>query len=73
MGRKFTVSNPSVRKPQQQASTRLFGAGIPRIQILTIAELLDGKKPDMPLVDVGAAFRPAPRERREGEQQELTI
>lgn len=45
----------------------------PRIQIMTIAELLDGKKPDMPLVDVGAAFRPAPRERQEGDQQELTV
>jgi site-specific DNA-methyltransferase (adenine-specific) len=45
----------------------------PRIQILTIAELLDGKRPDMPLIDVGAAFRAAPREMHEGDQQELTV
>jgi site-specific DNA-methyltransferase (adenine-specific) len=45
----------------------------PRIQILTIGELLDGKRPDMPLVDVAAAFRPAPRENQEGEQHELTV
>jgi hypothetical protein len=40
---------------------------------LTIAELLDGKRPDMPLVDIGAAFRGAPREKREGDQQELAV
>ncbi len=45
----------------------------PRIQILTIAELLDAKRPDMPLIDVAAAFRPAPKESREGEQHELTV
>jgi hypothetical protein len=43
------------------------------MQILTIAELLDGKRPDMPLIDVGAAFRSAPREKQEGDQQELTL
>jgi site-specific DNA-methyltransferase (adenine-specific) len=45
----------------------------PRIQILTIAELLDGKRPDMPLIDVAAAFKPAPKESQEGEQHELTV
>jgi hypothetical protein len=40
---------------------------------LRIAELLNGKRADMPLVDVAAAFRPAPRERQEGDQQELTV
>jgi site-specific DNA-methyltransferase (adenine-specific) len=47
----------------------------PRIQILTIGELLGGKRPDMPLVDVSAAFRQAPRERQEApeDQGELTI
>jgi site-specific DNA-methyltransferase (adenine-specific) len=37
----------------------------PRLQILTIAELLSGKRADMPLVDVGAAFKPVPRETQE--------
>lgn len=45
----------------------------PRVQILTVADLLDGKRADMPLVDVGAAFRSAPRENREGIQQELGV
>ena len=30
-------------------------------------------RPDMPLTDVGAAFRAAPREKQEGDQQELTV
>jgi hypothetical protein len=34
----------------------------PRIQILTVAELLGDKRPDMPLIDVGPAFRSAPQE-----------
>jgi hypothetical protein len=45
----------------------------PRIQILTIADLLDGKRPDMPPIDVGAAFRAAPCESQEGDQHELTV
>jgi hypothetical protein len=38
-----------------------------------IAELVGGKRPDMPLVDVAAAFQPAPRESQEGEQHELKV
>jgi hypothetical protein len=46
----------------------------PRLQILTIDELLAGKRPDMPLVDVAAAFRPAPREKGTPiDQGELTV
>jgi DNA modification methylase len=46
----------------------------PRLQILTVEELLSGKKPDMPLIDVSAAFKSPVRE-REGvvEQQKMTI
>ncbi|HEX6015908.1 MAG TPA: hypothetical protein VFY87_29730 [Geminicoccaceae bacterium] len=38
------------------------GRKVPKIQILTVSELLERKKrPQMPLVDAGA-FRKAPRE-----------
>ena len=39
-----------------------FGRTFPRLQILTLAELFQGKKPDIPYVDPGAAFRKAARE-----------
>ncbi len=41
----------------------------PKIQILTIQELFDGKQPNIPLVDA-SAFRKAPRE-SQGDQDEL--
>jgi site-specific DNA-methyltransferase (adenine-specific) len=34
----------------------------PRIQIITLAELFDGKRPRIPLVDASATFRAAARE-----------
>lgn len=38
------------------------GRSYPRLQILTLAELFQGRRPDIPLVDPGAAFRTAARE-----------
>ena len=38
------------------------GKSYPRLQILTLAELFGGKRPDIPLVDPAAAFRRAGRE-----------
>lgn len=38
------------------------GRSYPRLQIITLAELFGGKRPDIPLVDAGAAFRRAGRE-----------
>ncbi len=38
------------------------GRSYPRLQIITIAELFAGKKPDIPFVDPLAAFRRAARE-----------
>lgn len=76
MGLFSTLSPPT--EPMRIAATAagfyetLWGKH-PRIQILTIAELLDGKRPDMPLVDVGAAFRAASRERQEGDQPEPMV
>ena len=42
----------------------------PKIQILTIAELFSGKRPNIPLVDA-SAFKKAPREMEGGEQEKL--
>lgn len=38
------------------------GRSYPRLQILTLAELFRGRRPDIPLVDPAAAFRRATRE-----------
>ena len=38
------------------------GRSYARMQILTVDELFDGRRPDIPLVDPAAAFRSAPRE-----------
>ncbi len=38
------------------------GKTYPRLQIITLAELFRGKRPDLPLIDPGAAFRRAARE-----------
>ena len=43
----------------------------PKIQILTIDDLFNGKQPNIPLVD-SASFRKAPKE-SEGEQNSLTF
>ena len=34
----------------------------PRLQIITLAELFQGKRPRVPLIDAGATFRTAARE-----------
>jgi DNA modification methylase len=47
-----------------------FKGEYPRVQILTIRELLDGAKVRFPQMGVGATFKPAPRKGR-GEQQKL--
>lgn len=47
-----------------------FGRTYARLQILTLAELFQGKKPDIPLIDPSLAFRRAGRE-RDGAQHVL--
>jgi site-specific DNA-methyltransferase (adenine-specific) len=46
------------------------GRSYPRLQIITLAELFAGKRPDIPLVDSGAAFKRAGREQT-GRQEKL--
>ena len=42
----------------------------PKLQILTIAELFEGKQPNIPLID-SASFKKAPKEIEGGEQEKL--
>jgi DNA modification methylase len=55
--------------------SEVWGRKYPKVQLLTIAELLEGKRVDMPPIrQVGATFRKAPRAKdKQGEQQELEI
>ena len=43
---------------------------VPKIQIITLAELFQGKRPRIPLIDTAATFKTAPRERT-GKQGKL--
>jgi site-specific DNA-methyltransferase (adenine-specific) len=62
----FLTLAPATRPMEKEA----IGAGFytlgerqyPRLQIITIEEALHGKKPSIPLVDTGAAFKRAARE-----------
>ncbi len=53
--------------------SKTWGKKYPKIQLLTIAELLDGKKIDMPPIrQVGATFKKAVRHKAaDGEQLEI--
>ena len=43
------------------------GRSYPRLQILTLAELIEGKRPDIPYVDSSATFKRAAREETRGQ------
>jgi site-specific DNA-methyltransferase (adenine-specific) len=68
----------TLAEPTRQMRTEAVAAGfyetswgqkVPKIQILTVAELLEqGKRPQIPLVDAGA-FRKAPREHTSRDRQ----
>lgn len=49
----------------------LTGKSYPRLQILTLAELFAGKRPDIPYVDASAAFKRAARETTEAQARLL--
>ena len=53
----------------------LWGQKYPKIQLFTVAELLAGKKVEMPPIrQVGATFKKAPKAiEKQGEQQELQV
>ena len=69
----FLTLVPPTRPMEKEANSAGFytlgDRRYPRIQIITIEQALEGKKPAIPLVDSGAAFKKAPREA--GEQHRL--
>jgi site-specific DNA-methyltransferase (adenine-specific) len=63
----ITKSLPSGPMEREAAAVGRFhsettGKSYARLQILTLVDLFKGKRPDIPYVDPGAAFRQAPRE-----------
>ncbi|WP_375397832.1 DNA methyltransferase [uncultured Sphingomonas sp.] len=63
----LTLAMPTSAMEREAAAVGRFtaeatGRSYPRLQIITLAELFQGKRPDIPLVDPGAAFRKAGRE-----------
>ncbi|MGD1153503.1 MAG: DNA methyltransferase [Syntrophales bacterium] len=55
--------------------SELWGKKYPKVQLFTVAELLAGKRIEMPPIrQVGATFKKAPKvTKKEGEQQELQV
>ncbi|MET0308690.1 MAG: DNA methyltransferase [Sphingomonas sp.] len=64
----ITKSLPTSAMEKEAASVGRFedgwGRTYPRLQILTLAELFQGRKPQIPFVDPGAVFKKAAREER---------
>jgi hypothetical protein len=62
----LTVALPSKPMLTEAASMGRYqgadGKSYPRLQILTLAELFQGKKPEIPLLDTTLAFKKAQRE-----------
>lgn len=63
----ITKALPSKPMEREAAAVGVFhaeatGKSYPRLQILTLAELFQGKRPDIPWVDPSAAFKRAARE-----------
>lgn len=63
----LTKALPTAAMEKEAAAVGRFhaeatGKSYPRLQILTLAELFQGRRPDIPYVDPGGAFRRAARE-----------
>jgi len=71
----ITLANPTRKMREEAAAAGRyeidgFGA-VPRIQILTVEELLEGAQPRIPLVDPSAGFKRAAREDNSRDQSSL--
>lgn len=69
----LTLEPPTKPMEREAASAGFYTLGdrqYPRLQLITIEDALHGKKPAIPLIDTGAAFRRAARE-QSGKQSEL--
>lgn len=73
----LTMQEPTDPMRSEAASAGYYvsplGSKHPRVQILTIAELLGGKRIDYPSQGVNVTFEKAPRERKRGKQGEMII
>lgn len=62
----ITAMLPTRAMQKEAAAVGLYDCGLeekfPRLQIITLAELFQGKRPRIPLVDTAATFRTAARE-----------
>lgn len=68
----LTVALPSRPMREEAAATGVWrdpltDEAFPRLQILTLAELFQGRRPKLPVVDRGASFRRAGQEKRESQ------
>lgn len=69
-----TRTPPTAKMESEAASVGRFhsettGRSYARLQIISLEELFQGKRPDLPFIDPHAAFRTAPREARELQAQ----
>jgi hypothetical protein len=61
---------PTRAMEREAAAAGLFEGpfeSVPKIQIITLAELFDGKRPRIPRIDAAATFRTAARESTSGQ------
>ncbi|MEQ1890306.1 MAG: DNA methyltransferase [Alphaproteobacteria bacterium] len=69
----ITAALPTRAMQKEAAAVGLYDCGLeekfPRLQIITLAELFQGKRPRIPLVDNAATFRTAAREDLSGKRQ----
>jgi hypothetical protein len=62
----ITLAEPTKEMRREASASGFFDTGFgthPRVQIMTIRELLAGMRPDLPPLGRGEGFRRAPRER----------
>jgi site-specific DNA-methyltransferase (adenine-specific) len=73
----ITLAQPTKPMQKEAAAAGLYDAGdqgkFPRVQILTIEQLLEGAKPKLPLVDPSAGFKKAAKEKSKGQQSSLDL
>lgn len=68
----ITAALPTRAMEKEAAATGFYKCDVgeyPRIQIITLAELFQGKRPRIPLVDNASTFRTAKREQRDTQQK----
>ncbi len=73
----LTLEEPTEPMNKEAATAGFYepehfkGRGVPKVQILTIKELLDGHRPELPRFAPAATFKQAPRKKSEEKQKKL--